>query len=457
MQTFASNPRTQEHISPSFFRSSRGNQRFFKPSIEERFFAPNPTARSQATSKAAVQNDFRPTNSKVIQTKRTLDVTGNLSEQKADYATDPVMRLPKPQLQHKCACGGKPGPTTHPLEESGKTQANNLYTPSVSKPAHLQRQAKGGPPSSKTDVCPPMERNEKEEAAKSQLQLVERIPRQEWLIYGFPIGGTDVPAYEAGRFIATIVKSLMQGQFVYMIGQDPLVVLGYSDCFAGPKVDNRAIRQARAAQFCDGVRAYYASTPKSYAALIRSCAPAPMDQWVGSNATPANRAQNRSILVRRVAATAVHFEEGSQSYPHNPKYGPSAEHCAAYNSPHARSILERTYINNAHCSCMVTPDEPHNNCVRACLQDKMWNLLASESSRRKPKDPPMDITQACILIWKHHRECYHDCGCESEFIDYLAFNAVCNTPLPCAVDSAAINLTNRCMPAKKNDKYHPVN
>jgi len=104
----------------------------------------------------------------------------------------------------------------------------------------------------------------------------------------------------------------------------------------------------------------------------------------------------------------------------------------------------------------VTPDEPHNNCVRHCLQDKMWTLLANASRGRKPNDPPMDINIACPLIWKHHRDCYHDCGCASEFIDYLAFDAVCNIPLPCAVDSAAINLLNRCMPATKNDKYLPV-
>jgi hypothetical protein len=34
---------------------------------------------------------------------------------------------------------------------------------------------------------------------------------------------------------------------------------------------------------------------------------------------------------------------------------------------------------------------------------------------------------------------------------YLAFDAVPNIALPCAVDSAAINLLNRCMPATRND------
>lgn len=335
------------------------------------------------------------------------------------------------------------------------TEAGDLWTSRVSEPGRLQRKPKGGKDSPKTDDCPPMERGEREEAAKAQLQLVERIPQQEWLIFGFPIGGSEMSGDEAGGFISKIVRSLMQGHFVYVTGQDPLEVLGFSDCFAGPKVDNHVLRQLRAAKFCAGVKDYYDYAPKTYPALIRSCGATPMDQYVGSNSTRADRAQNRSILVRRVAAAKVQFEEGNESFPYNPKYRPSAAHCAAYTTPQARDILGRVYTNNAHCSCMVTPDEPHNNCVRSCLQDKMWNLLANQSRGRKPDDPPMDINIACPLIWKHHRECYHDCGCASEFIDYLAFNAVCNIALPCAVDSAAINLLNRCMPATKNDKYLP--
>jgi hypothetical protein len=192
---------------------------------------------------------------------------------------------------------------------------------------------------------------------------------------------------------------------------------------------------------------HYASTPKTYPALIRACEPAPADQYVGSNATRADRAQNRSILIRRVAAAKVQFQEGNESFPYNPKYGPSEAHCAAYSSGLARDILGPIYTNNAHCSCLVTPDEPHNNCVRDCLQNKMWNLLANASRGRKPNDPPMDIDTACLLIWQHHRDCYHDCGCASPFIGYPAFDGVCNVALPCAVDSAAINLLNRCMPA----------
>jgi Domain of unknown function (DUF4157) len=348
---------------------------------------------------------------------------------------------------------------THVMQQgtAGNGTAEVGETSRISEPGQIQRKPNGSKNSPKTKDCPPMERNEREEAAKAQLRLVERIPHQEWLIYGFPIGGSEISGAEAGKFISNILSSLMQGHFIYLTGQDPLEVLGFSDCFAGQQVDNHALRQLRAAKFCAGVKDHYASTPKSYTNLIYSCKPAQADQYIGSNTMRADRAQNRSILIRRTAAADVQFQEGNQSLPYNPKFGPSEAHCAAYSTPLAHDILGRVYTDNAHCSCLVTPDEPHNNCVRNCLQDKMWNLLANASSGRKPNDPPMDINIACPLIWKHHRDCYHDCGCASEFINYLAFDAVCNIALPCAVDSAAINLLNRCMPATENDKYLPVN
>jgi hypothetical protein len=350
---------------------------------------------------------------------------------------DPVSEPGRRLLAHELA---------HTLQQAGNAPA-------------ILRQAVTRPPAThdpqKTEACPPAEPGEKQEAAKAQLRLVERIPQQEWLIYGFPIGGTAISRAESGGFISSIVKSLRQGHFVYMTGQDSLEVIGFSDCFAGPQVDNHAIRQGRAAEFCAGVKDQYAATPKTYPALIRSCEPAPADQYVGSNATQADRAQNRSILIRRVASK-VSFPEGNETFPYDPKFGPSEAHCAAYATDLARDILGPVYTNNAHCSCQVTPDEPHNNCVRHCLQDKMWTLLAYASKDRKANDPPMDINLACPIIWQHHRDCYHDCGCASEFIDYLAFDAVCNIALPCAVDSAAINLLNRCMPATKDDKYQQV-
>ena len=389
-------------------------------------------------------------------------------------STQAGLRLLAHELTHVVQQGAAPpkAATRSPAEAAGEgaTGAEAPRPTRVSEPGRLQRRPKDGKDSPERETCPPVERGEREEAAGAQLRLVERIPREEWLIYGFPIGGSEISVAEAGRFISEIATTLQQNHLIYMTSWDPLEVLGFSDCLAGPKVDNHAIRQLRAAKFCAGVKDYYDGgnadliQPSGPSPLIQSCGPAPMAQYVGPNATRVERAQNRSILIRRVApakvqvdaAEKVEFVEGDESYPYDPKYGPSADNCSIYRGAQSRKLLGEGYTKNAHCSCMVTPDEPHNNCVRKCLQEKMVALLISEYAGRMPDDPLMDIHTACPIIWRDHRECYHDCGCASEFIDYLPFRLVCDKSLPCAVDSAAINLTNRCMPATKGDKYLPV-
>jgi hypothetical protein len=197
---------------------------------------------------------------------------------------------------------------------------------------------------------PRIEPGEREEASKGHLRLVERIPRQEWLIYGFPIGSSEISRAEAGRFISEIEDRLSKGHFVYVVGQDPLEVLGFSDSFGGLRFDNQELRQSRAAKFCAGVKDHYADAPKSYARLIRSCGSAPPDQHVESNATRAGRAQNRGILIRRIAEKVEPPEE-YHGLPYNPEYGPSEAHCAAYSTDYVRSILGQVYASNAHCSC----------------------------------------------------------------------------------------------------------
>jgi hypothetical protein len=109
-------------------------------------------------------------------------------------------------------------------------------------------------------------------------------------------------------FGRSTVKSLMQGYFVYVTGQHPLEVRGFSDCFAGPKVDNRAIRQLRAANFCAGVKDYYAATPKTYPKLIRSSGAAPMDPGVrrGLQHSPALRGRLRCDQSREPRLRADH-------------------------------------------------------------------------------------------------------------------------------------------------------
>jgi hypothetical protein len=299
------------------------------------------------------------------------------------------------------------------------------------------------------------ERGEREAAAKGTLRLVEKVPRREWLITGFPIAGSEISETEARGFVADIVRSLGQGHVVYATGQDPLEVLGYSDAFGGDHYDNLTLRKDRARHFCEAAEAYFGESTKSYKNLLSSCEAAPAGEYVEQNTTREGRAQNRSILIRRVAPKPQP-PDTDQPSPYDANYEPSEEHCRAYTSAEVRTTLGSVYANNAHCSCMVTPDDPHNNCVRDCLQKKMWQLIASALADRKRGDPPLDLTLACTQIWKHHRDCYADCGCTHTFVDFPAFDAVCNIALPCAADSAAINIMNRCMPEAKGDKYQPV-
>lgn len=52
---------------------------------------------------------IHPTAARVIQTKLAVNQPGDKYEQEADSVTKQVMRMPEPQLQRKCACGGNAG------------------------------------------------------------------------------------------------------------------------------------------------------------------------------------------------------------------------------------------------------------------------------------------------------------------------------------------------------------
>jgi hypothetical protein len=107
------------------------------------------------------------------------------------------------ELTHVVQQGAAPTAATHSSAGAageGTTEAGDLRTSQVSEPGRLQRQPKGGQDLPKANACPPIERGEMEEAAKAQLRLVERIPQQEWLIYGFPIGSSEISEAEAGGF-----------------------------------------------------------------------------------------------------------------------------------------------------------------------------------------------------------------------------------------------------------------
>jgi hypothetical protein len=133
--------------------------------------------------------------------------------------------------------------------------------------------------------------------------------------------------------------------------------------------------------------------------------------------------------------------------PYDPNYGPSADHCEVYQSSLAKRWLTYSYRNNAQCACLNTPDEPHNNCVRKCLQVKMRGHLAMESlkGRALPFTLPLEADPLCHDMWEQHVECYRECECNNGFINYPVFSIMCRAPFPCLFVGGSIAWFNSCL------------
>ncbi|TFG90959.1 MAG: DUF4157 domain-containing protein [Candidatus Atribacteria bacterium] len=137
----------------------------------------------------------------------------------------------------------------------------------------------------------------------------------------------------------------------------------------------------------------------------------------------------------------------SSSLPYDTTYGPSTENCAIYQSPLGRTWFTYSYRNNAECACLNTPDEPHNNCVRKCLQVKMRAHLArlSRAGAALPLTIPLEADPMCHDMWEQHVECYRECGCNNEFINYPTFSVMCRMPFPCFFVGGSISWFNACI------------
>jgi len=133
--------------------------------------------------------------------------------------------------------------------------------------------------------------------------------------------------------------------------------------------------------------------------------------------------------------------------PYDPTYGPSAAHCDIYHSPLARLWFTSSYRHNAYCACTRTPNDPHNNCVRKCLQVRMLAHLArlSRMGAALPFTFPGEADPLCRDMWRQHVDCYRDCGCRHAFINYPTFSVMCRAPFPCWVVEKSISWFNACM------------
>lgn len=118
---------------------------------------------------------------------------------------------------------------------------------------------------------------------------------------------------------------------------------------------------------------------------------------------------------------------------YDPTSAPSPDNCAIYHSPLAKIWFTLRYRYNAECACNNTPNEPHNNCVRKCLQVKMTAHLAalSKSGVALPLTFPSEADPLCHDMWQQHVECYRECGCSNKFINYPIFSTMCRMPFPC--------------------------
>jgi outer membrane protein OmpA-like peptidoglycan-associated protein len=324
-----------------------------------------------------------------------------------------------------------------PHTENGKRLLAHELTHVIEQEGHdTQIHRKPAP---KKD-CPEREPGEVKGSASSPYRLMERSPQQEWLIYDFRVGSSAVDSAKGDMagLIEGIVNSLAKGHFVYVTGQDPVEVLGYSDCHGSP-ITNEKLRTERAANFCSAVQSHYSQAPKSFERFIRSCRAAPAGDYAASNATREGRSQNRGVLIRVLPPPA---SAPTSPFPYDEKYGPIEGNCATYKA--TADFLNREYANNAYCACTHTPDEPHNNCVRKCLQSKLWPFLAANA-----EDLRSGRFIWCPTIWKHHRECYSECGCDNSFIDFVGFLPICTEKFSCPAVGLSIALFNKCMEPKE--------
>ncbi len=283
--------------------------------------------------------------------------------------------------------------------------------------------------------CPPREEGEIEASARSPCRLVERVPEKEWLLYDFRVGSGHVEPEKGDVYALAqpIEASIMRGRLfaVFPIEDKRLEVLGYTDCHGSDAV-NRRLRESRAEDFCNAVKR---DKPFEdfFLHQILSCRSAPLESFAASNASREGRSKNRSVLIRVVSA------KGPPSpLPYDTKYNPRGLNCATYLL--ASKYLGDAFANNAFCACTHTPDEPHNNCVRKCLQEKLRVFLAANA-----KDLQAGRFIWCPSIWKHHRDCYRECGCDNQFVSYLAFRLMCADSYRCPAVGLSIAIFNPCM------------
>src|SRR5258708_4611395 len=104
MRTFTKRPDQPQKQSSSIPAHSKISQPVLRPEIGHK-------AELIGSPRSSLGHDFsrisvHHAGAEVIQTKLTINKPGDAYEHEADRIAQQVMRMPEPQLQRKCACGG---------------------------------------------------------------------------------------------------------------------------------------------------------------------------------------------------------------------------------------------------------------------------------------------------------------------------------------------------------------
>ena len=136
------------------------------------------------------------------------------------------------------------------------------------------------------------------------------------------------------------------------------------------------------------------------------------------------------------------------AFPYSPTYAPSEANCEIYESQTAKETVNPYYLQNATNACERTPNDPANNCVRSCLQVQFASYLSEyeEPAFAIPPNTYLIPPDGCTDLYQHHVSCYESCGCESAFIGFSMFNAMCSVPFPGFFTELTISSFNACVP-----------
>jgi len=114
--------------------------------------------------------------------------------------------------------------------------------------------------------------------------------------------------------------------------------------------------------------------------------------------------------------------------------------------------LPEAYVHNATCACSTLPNEPHANCIRSFLQQRLSaypealkNTLRAAKQSIIPGHYEYAVQTALTpRIYGDHTAAYQACGCKGHPAPYPDWIGVTTIPLPCPAVHRSILLFGPC-------------